>query len=321
VTFAGWVMGDEILLLVRNMLIVWYLFSVCLTLCLLSIVGANSHHPTVSLCLITKDEEEEDLLEWIEYHESIGVSNVIIVENDSQKSGLSNPAIMKYARNGFIRSYIYYHKDTAPNNQLFAYRTCLQNWGKEYDFMGFIDTDEFIHFSNYTTNIGEFLRPFMHYGGLVLNEMLIGSNGHDHRPKGGILKNYNKCTRMNLVKSIVMPSKVEDVGNTPHAFRYHSGEFAVDIDMNRVDIPWNPKGTSGAGDLEGNVVPERLFNRACVYHYAIKSRADFEKKRKRGSGDGMIRPANYFDEVNKLTKYNCSYARLHKTRDRVRGMR
>lgn len=302
------------------MVILFYSCLLCLACHLLS--AAEPNLPTISLCLITKDEEEEDLLEWIEYHESIGVSNVIIVENDSQNSSLSNPSIMKYARNGFIRSYVYYTKDTPPNNQLWAYRTCLRNWGKEYDYMGFIDTDEFIHLTNYSSNVREFLVPFTQYGGLVLNEMLIGSNGHDHRPNGGILRNYNKCTRMNLVKSIVMPSKVEDVGNTPHAFRYHPGQFAVDIDKNRVDIPWNPKGTSGAGDLEGNVVPGRLFNRACVYHYAIKSRADFEKKRKRGSGDGMIRPANYFDEVNKLTKYNCSYARPHMRRNREkRGRR
>lgn len=50
-----------------------------------SAIAAATVRPTLALCLITKDKFR-DLLEWVEYHYSIGVSKVIIVDNNSSIS-------------------------------------------------------------------------------------------------------------------------------------------------------------------------------------------------------------------------------------------
>lgn len=53
------------------------------------ITAHSLDRPTVALCLATRDESV-DLYEWIEYHKSIGVSNVIIVENNSSKASIDD---------------------------------------------------------------------------------------------------------------------------------------------------------------------------------------------------------------------------------------
>jgi hypothetical protein len=80
-----------------------------------SAVTAAIVRPTLALCLITKDENR-DLLEWVEYHYSIGVTKVIVVDNNSSISAIAS--VMKYARSGFVVHYTYFSQNMLPNNQL-----------------------------------------------------------------------------------------------------------------------------------------------------------------------------------------------------------
>ena len=203
------------------------------------VIGAEQL-PSVALCLITRDEEV-DLEEWISYHHSIGVSAVIVFDDNSDKSALADPAIFKWARSGFIKEYSYFMDEEAPNPQLFAYQACLEVYGDHFDFMGFIDTDEFVVLHNDTQLLPEFLAEYTKFGGVALNEMFFGSSGHKDRPAGGVLGNYKKCAPTNLIKSFVMPSKCAGIGVTPHFFNYFPGHYAVDVNEQRVPEAWNPQ--------------------------------------------------------------------------------
>ena len=193
----------------------------------------------VALCLLTKDQNE-DLNEWLDYHKSIGVSNVILIDDNSTKPSLE--AISDFVKTGFIMHYSYIVPDSHAKRgpQMLAYELCLNAYRSEFSHMGFIDTDEFIVLKNETESIIDLLYKYKDYGGLALNWMMIGSNGHITRPKGGVLSNYNDCVTNYHIKSIVNTKHAIKPVN-PHYFEYehslHSHYYAVDTSFNKVEVP------------------------------------------------------------------------------------
>lgn len=250
---------------------------------------------SVGLCLIIKDENK-DLLEWIDYHKSIGVTNIIIVDDNSSTSALND--IMPHVWSGFLLHYSYLTRPmNSRNNQMYAYNYCIKNFASHFSHMGFIDTDEFIVLVNRSSTILDLIEPYRAHGGLTLNWKLIGSNGHIKRPNGGVLKNYYKCKKNKHVKTIVNTEFVI-APKRPHDFSYHEGFFAVDVNYNRVDGPFNdPK--------------DNLYQVAYVNHYILKSYEDFNQKRLRGSGDGGRIHPSAFQVLNDSTWDACELLRPH----------
>lgn len=259
---------------------------------------------TVALCLVTKDEEI-DLLEWVDYHRSIGVTHIIIMDNNSSTPAIDT--ILHHVRSGFILHYSYFsHRAPSLNNQLYAYRLCLASFGRYFSHMGFIDTDEFIVIKNRSSTIIDILNKYTGYGGLTLNSMLIGSSGHVKRPKGGILANYNKCQRNSVVKTIVATGKTTSVtaSGNPHNFHYKHGSYAIDTNFHRVDGPCNPSDCGTPKDS--------LYDVAYINHYVLKSLEDYQIKLKRGSGDGGQRSTSFFQSLNNaIGEKSCDYLRPH----------
>lgn len=264
--------------------------------------------PTVALCLATRDESV-DLYEWIEYHKSIGVSNVIIVENNSSKASVDD--IYDFINSGFVYHYVNFQgQSSGKNNQIYAYDYCLQNFKRRFTHMGFLDTDEFVVLKNNSTII-DLIGKYRDYGGLALNWMFIGSNNHINRPSGGILANYNQCMENYHVKSIVNMKYVAGVVD-PHSFRYIDKYYAVDTNFNRVDGPFNPPCNLllPGGYSNCNPPSDDLYKTAFINHYILKSKEDFEHKHVRGSGDGARKPRRMWSDMARQFNKSCEFLRV-----------
>lgn len=62
---------------------------------------------------------------------------------------------------------------------------------KHHTFLGFIDFDEFLVFTNPNiTSVNQLLKPYAAYGGLALHWILAGANNHTARPNDTVL---NRC--------------------------------------------------------------------------------------------------------------------------------
>jgi len=165
--------------------------------------------------------------------------------------------------------------------------------------MGFLDTDEFIVLKNNSATIIDLVEKYKGYGGLTLNWMFIGSNGHIVRPRGGILRNYNQCVENFHVKSIVNLKYVAGYSRDPHHFLYIDKYFAVDTNYDRVNGPFNP------GNKRDPSV--NLYDVAYINHYYLKSKEDFINKHVRGSGDGGRKPIGVWDSMSKAFNKTCEF--------------
>lgn len=270
----------------------------------------NSKHTSLGICLLVKDEEP-NIIEWLDYHQSIGVTGVILVDYNSTIPMIS-PDVLKRIKSGFVVGYHYYYKSkvrTHQSHQLHLYNLCIRLYKRQFTHLAFIDADEFIVVKNRSATVTQVLEDYKDFGGLVLNWMIFGSNGHLARPPGGVLRNYNQCSTNCHVKSIIHTQRVASVSDVNHYFHYREGHHAVDTNKHKVEGPFNP--TFNALDpnnfLKCYDVPETLYEVMYINHYVVKSLEDFEKKLMRGTPNKKSRDMTFFHLQNAQANSTCEY--------------
>ncbi len=235
----------------------------------------------LSLCLICKNENDY-LPEWLDYHILIGVDRFYIYDNESQVS--LRESLKDYIERGWVVVV-----DIAGRAmQLSAYDHCLQNFGENTSWMGFIDTDEFL-VPKTTFELKELLKEFESYGGLAVSSLFFGSNGHKTRPTAGQIAAYTTCVDVTFneyefIKSIVQPAHVI-FPNSPHDFIYKENSYCVNENFNRVD---------------GQHFPVSI-KKIQLNHYYCRSEDEIERKLQRGRGAlNAAWPRRRFDMINSL---------------------
>ena len=235
----------------------------------------------LSLCLICKDENDY-LPEWLDYHILMGVDRFYIYDNESRVS--LRTSLADYITRGWVIVMDIPGKAV----QLFAYDHCLQTFGENTFWMGFIDTDEFL-VPESALNLKDFLKDYEEYGGLGVSSLFFGSNHHQNRPQCGQIAGYTLRThqsfyRNNLIKSIVQPSKTL-MPNSPHDFVFKENAWCVNENFQRVDYQMFPNHT----------------DKIQLNHYFCRSLDEIDHKLNRGRGDDGIKWFHdRFESVNLL---------------------
>lgn len=234
----------------------------------------------LAIAAIIKNESPY-LLEWIEYHRSIGFQKFYLYDNDSK----DNPATLlaPYVQEGIV--------DLIPwpgrVRQIDAYNDALNKHASDCKFLATIDLDEFINFGNLSPS--EWLNHHVcnDVCGVGLNWLIFGSSGRKTKPTGLVIENYTHRSKAGFkknqhTKAIVNPRKVLGYPN-PHFAIPLLGYHAI----NSLDEPMRgPFSTSSQSD-----------NPPYINHYFCKSLEEFAQKRSRGMADNLgIREQSEFDE-------------------------
>lgn len=255
-------------------------------------VNVSNFISYIAICAIVKDEREDDLREWVEYHYKMGIGKFYLHDNGNISVAAMFP---DYIEQKIVD--VQDRKDLAP--QLNVYRKCIRNYRKYHRWIALIDVDEFIVTRN-QCSIPSVMKKYEDYGGLVLNWRLFCSSGHRSRPSGGILRNYWSCTDYYHVKSIVNTDYgVSHYGN-PHVCLYSHDKYAVDTDYWRV--------------FNAYVVPRpSLFEIIYINHYHLKSKEDYDRNSKRGRASTpgpSPKTEEYFWATDASCQTNCSILKM-----------
>jgi len=245
----------------------------------------------VAICCIVKDEHYY-LPEWIEYHLKIGVSRFYMYDNESKIPVATT--LSDYIDKGIVKLELI----SGRAMQKMAYEHCLANYGRECQWIAFIDADEFIVPKTITGNLPEFLSAFEKFGGIGLSWLLFGSNGHLEKPKSTQTQSYTKRTLKTHVmndhiKTIVQPKYVKKVPLDPHHFIFKKGKYCVNENFERLTGPRNT----------------HTSNKIQLNHYYLRSLEDYKEKLERGRADnGLFRSlGDFYDldrEANLITDEN-----------------
>lgn len=224
----------------------------------------------IAICAIFKDEAR-DLLEWLAYHRMMGVDHFFLYDNGSSDGGSDLIRRCSFARNVTLTRW-----HDRPG-QLSAYNHFRVHYSRNFDWVGFIDIDEFI-----VPLAGDSIRDILErtvyqpFAQIMLQWLVFGPSGHDRRPPGLVMENYTRRLPETLdaslhIKSLVRTARMLGIDYTPHAAEC-SGPAC---------------NSRGDEMLPYAIQPVECHEVMVVNHYFTKSREDWEVKRRRGRGDSL----------------------------------
>lgn len=211
---------------------------------------------------------------WICWHKHLGFDNFIIFDDSSTDGSREFLEHVKAIYN--IEIYNPYSFDPSDYmiRQQEAYKWTLKEYKDKYEWLLFIDADEFISFYN-KFSVGEFLSRFEHAHAVGVNWCQYGANGHIVDPMLPIVEAYTRHGPAgNLfsshVKSFVRPDKVGDQWINVHCFDI-APEFYFDASGN--EIEWSS--TRGISNKSAD------WSIAKIMHYQVRSMQSFIERVKR----------------------------------------
>lgn len=212
--------------------------------------------------------------------------------HDLVKAGLVQITYFSYKR-----VYGGYKGHFTKTPQGWAYNSCIREAAAAHEWLAFIDVDEFLYITNPgATGLRELLSNYSGYGALAVNWIVMGSSGHRTRPAGGILQHFTACVPRNAT----INKHVKVIGNTKYIsqFTYHPHNVAM-----KSNASWTVN--EQFARVDGPYSEPPSHQHIALFHYAIKSWDDFQKKLMRGGGAGSYRDGAFFQQVDNEATEHC----------------
>jgi hypothetical protein len=208
----------------------------------------------VALVCIAKDEDEY-IKEWIDYHKKLGFDNIFVFENN-WRCKVQDEIVTTIEFDGEVK-------------QIPAYNTFIDRFRYDYDWVAFIDVDEFVVLKKHE-NIKEFLKEYDSVeNGIAINWVLFGNNEHDEpSEKWSVLERFTKREIIpnSHIKTFLKLKRFGVKMVNPH----HPNVMLNDTNLSEIIGPFN---------IKGNI------DVAQINHYFCKTLPEFRKKIKRGRAD------------------------------------
>jgi hypothetical protein len=232
--------------------------------------------------------------EWIDYHLHIGFDNIIICDNDDTfilKDIISNPKVI-------LEDFT-----NVCGVQLPAYRQTFAKYKSDYDWIFFIDIDEFLVLETHT-NVKDFLSSYSE-DTQVIN--LCWKHFNDNDTLDVVDNDYSVFTRFktpvktvddNLVKSFVSTSIPDEAVKwiCQHNVFYHR--------LKSIDVLNNP--------LNGKYIKSPIYEKAWINHYPTKTIGEYVRQKyfRGGPNRNNVKycSLHHFFKYNTYTKEKEDYA-------------
>lgn len=233
-----------------------------------------------AICLLTKDENRY-LPEWLAWHIGQGFDHFLIYDNGSK-----TPVLQSIPEEHRDRVTVISFPPPRDHTQHDAYEDCVHRFWPKFDWIAFIDTDEFIRVID-GRPIKAFLADYPDADAVLAKWVMYNANGlreDDGRP---VRERFTKAVgfypeSMPQCKAIIRTNK-------PCAVGVH-GPLAVYCPLNVVNED-HERVRQGGGELPANKI--------VVDHYFTRSLAEWREKMARGSCDpNYSRDGGWFWRMN-----------------------
>jgi len=237
----------------------------------------------------TVKNEGPYILEWIAYHQSIGITDFTIFSNDCTDG--CNLMLNRLEELGVIK-----HFDNPIGPGIDPQRRAYSRSGhmehvRAADYVLIVDADEFLNVKTGDHSINALIDACDEPDAICVNWRLMGSCGEKHWSDTPVTDRFDRGSTFlkpenGLVWGFKTLFKPQDVG----WFGVHRPKFKKDKVPSENEVRW----VNGSGKPMGQKIikggwrsgPENLgFEFAQVNHYAVKSREEFLLKRLRGTAN------------------------------------
>ncbi len=242
------------------------------------------------------------ILEWIAYHQVLGIKDFYIVDNISNDG--SSELLCEMHKKGIITRIEHANVD-GVKPQLPAYKKIIESLHKSCDFIAFIDADEFLRPVDLNIGLSDLMSVFNQdesVGAVAINWALYGSSNcivPDYNSL--VIERFEKRGNIDFsanrhYKTILRVSAISDVGNNPHYFNIKDEYKYVQTNSKEIGL------------LTG-LSEDITWDKCRINHYVIKSKAEFfVKKASRGRAVGKNSDLNInFFNNHDINTSNDSY--------------
>jgi hypothetical protein len=218
----------------------------------------------LAVCAIFKNEARY-LLEWIAYHHAVGVAHFFLYDNESSDGGAELIRASPLAPLVTITPWPY------RPGQLPAYRHFIAEYAVDWEWVAFIDLDEFI-LPLQERSIPAALAGLPGFAGVLVQWRVFGPSGWAEPPDGLVIEQYTLRTADDFpanrhVKTIARCSELVDVTFNPHEFV----------------LSGNTCDPTGRAVPNLGIQPAECHQAMVINHYQTRSRRDWAEKIARGS--------------------------------------
>lgn len=238
-----------------------------------------------AICACIKNEHEY-LKEWIEYHLTLGFDHIYLYEDFNSIS--HNDIVKQYCNVTLLPISIVINNNCIDSRQMDSVNYSLEKFKDLYDWIAFIDVDEFIRLESGIT-LHQLLNEYCEYDGIYLSWKMFGASNHIKKPNGGIQENYtipelsiNFC---DFFGHKYLHKSIANLNKNPKFENIHSVMGGINMD----------------GESFGKI---GIYHTAWIDHYFTKSWEEWcNRILKRGDICKGVRRLSLFFSVNPSLKY------------------
>lgn len=217
------------------------------------------------VCAIAKLENLY-IREWVEWYKDKGFTNVCLFDNNDIDGERFEEVIGDYIESGFVFLKDFRGKERMQKQ---AYQMCYDEYGKDYDWIGFFDIDEF--FDTDKKNVSEFLSQpkFNGFGSIRLCWKNYTDNGLLRVENDNYsIKRFTEPVYFDTICN--RHSKIMVRGGQDIKFSQEpGGEHGVGMNCNAVDCHGN------VYDNKSFVLKEKIWDDAWLNHYRFKTMEEY----------------------------------------------
>jgi len=251
---------------------------------------------TICITAILKGEDPF-VEEWIAYHRLLGVDHFYLYDNDPRQP--LRDILAGQRDRVTVLEWLVEHNDSrfkGRNTQLKAYTHFLDHFAANYEWVAFIDCDEFIALEEHP-DIKPFLHEFEAFDSIALNWHVFGHNGYYEDPTGLIIESLTRRMKepRAMVKSISRTSSIASI-DSAHLCKLKRGGRRVDANKR----PYRQELYPGKTRI------------AHINHYQCRSFTNWMKKPERGEAGTVVEDkvnAWRFSKEGCLRQFVCQIAR------------
>lgn len=259
--------------------------------------------PTIAIATFLKNEYS-DIPGWICWHFALGVKTLFIYDDHSNDGTWE---ILQAASKIFDVKIFQTNINAQPDFYL-RQRDCFMAVAAackgKYDWVGFLDGDEYIYIKN-EENLPEFFGKFAHADGVAFSWRIHGSSNRVVRPKITTVEAFPAHSTSELgdnclVKSFVRPEKMGTNYHTPHWFDVPTERYV------------RPNGHPVANQSPCQTID---WSDAFVMHYICRSMEHYVQRIKRRLNADLSDSQGYWNHFNRNDAEDIEPFRfLHKTK-------
>lgn len=249
----------------------------------------------IALCCIAKCENLY-LSEWVNYHLNLGFDHIYIYDNNDTDGERCEDIIGKENPNVTVLKYFIGKKQRGCETQIAAYNDFYKRFGKKYDWVLYLDVDEFLVLNGYS-NVNEYIVDITKPStkSVRLNWKCYDDNDNLHYE---CLPVRERFTRVCEDETLSYYKK--------HFYRTKLNGFKA-INVHYSNIRGDVVDCDGKYATYSTFVTSDTYNhnKAYIAHYATKSADEYYmvKKKRRGGGIGNDRLSiEHFFKYNKRTE-------------------